>query len=104
MPNSGMVNEAWAIGDQYVLRIATSEESDGEAAREAVVVPLVRTAGVRSPRLIAADLSCDLAPRPYTIYERAAGVLLGHLDDDPLLFTSLYRELGREFALLANVV
>lgn len=95
-----MVNEAWGIGDEFVLRINRSEESDDEAPREALVVPLVRSTGVRSPELIVFDDDRDIVPRPYTIYERAAGVLVGNLDIDPSGLEDLYLELGNELALL----
>jgi hygromycin-B 7''-O-kinase len=98
MPDSGMVNEAWLIGDDIVLRILQQEDTDDEALRESKVVPLVRSAGVSSPELIAADLSCSIAPRPYTIYRRAHGVLLGSIEEAPHLFEALYRKLGHEIA------
>jgi hygromycin-B 7''-O-kinase len=96
----GDVNEAWAIGDEFILRINRREECDDEAAREKIVVPLVRAAGIRTPELIACDYEKDIVPRPYTIYRRAHGVMLGNLDIDPASLPKLYRELGRELAAL----
>jgi len=103
LPFTGMVNEAWAIGDEYILRINLREECDDEAPREAVVVPLVRAAGLRSPELIVFDDSREIVPRPYTIYRRADGVLLGSLDIDPTPLEHLYREIGRQLSLLHKV-
>jgi hygromycin-B 7''-O-kinase len=100
LPNSGMVNEAWQIGDDYVLRIIVQDDCDEEAKRESLVVPLVIAAGVRSPELVAFDLECKLTPRPYTVYRRAAGDLLGHLEEDPASFEASYHEIGREIRLL----
>jgi hygromycin-B 7''-O-kinase len=100
MPSGGMVNEAWALGSALVLRIIRDPEGDGEAARETMVVPLVRQAGLPTPALVEADLSCDLLPRPYTVYERASGLLLGYLQDDPKDFGDLYRTLGEHLARL----
>ena len=97
---SGDVNEPWSIGDEFILRINRREECDDEAAREALVVPLVRAAGIRTPELIACSYEADIVPRPYTIYRRAPGVLLGNLDIDPSTLAHLYREIGRELALL----
>src|SRR5688572_29493172 len=55
LPDGGMVNEAWRIGEDAILRIVRPEmdqECDTEAAREAAVVPLTRAAGVRTPKLL----------------------------------------------------
>ena len=44
MPKGGMVNEAWAIGEEHILRIVEEgkdAECDDESPREAAVVPLV---------------------------------------------------------------
>jgi aminoglycoside phosphotransferase (APT) family kinase protein len=103
MAASGMVNEAWMLDDRYVLRITVIEEAADEATREAWVVPVVRAAGVRSPELIVADSSRTLIEFPFTIYERAAGELLGHLKDDPKEFMAAYREVGREMAQLHKI-
>ena len=103
LPNSGMVNEAWMLGGTHVLRIIFKDVCDDEAEREAAVVPVVREAGIRTPALVAANLAGDIVPRPYTIYERAEGALLGHLDVDPGTCGALYHELGREIALLTRV-
>lgn len=97
-----MANEAWLIGE-YVLRIIRDEEASDEPAREAAVVPLARSAGVRTPELVAVNLERDIAPMPYTIYRKAEGVLLGHLNIDPSGCSKLYCELGREIALLQAV-
>lgn len=102
LPASGMVNEAWAIGDDFILRITREEECDDEAKREAAVVPLAIQAGIRTPELIAVSYEKDIVDRPYTVYRRAAGVLLGALDDDPAVYLETYRELGREIAPLQN--
>jgi aminoglycoside phosphotransferase (APT) family kinase protein len=103
MPSSGMVNEAWMLDDRFVLRITTAEDAFDEAGREAWIVPIVRAAGAMSPEIIAADLSQNLIDRPYTIYRKAEGVLLGEVDDDPELFARAYKEVGREFARLHTI-
>lgn len=100
LPASGMVNEAWALGEKHILRITHQEECDGEADREAAVVPFVASRGIRTPALVAVNSTCDLAPRPYTIYERAPGTLLGASDREHAWFESTYREIGRQCALL----
>jgi hygromycin-B 7''-O-kinase len=103
LPNSGMVNEAWLLGERHVLRIIREAEAEDEAEREALVVPLVRAAGVRTPELLAVDYSREIVPRPYTLYERAPGTLLGDLDRTPEEFEGLSRELGRQIARIVRV-
>lgn len=103
MPRGGMVNEAWAIGDDHVLRIVMEgrdEECDTEATREAAIVPLVVASGVMTPRLIAHGNADDLAPRPYTIYERAVGELLGFIERPIEDFAHTYVEIGRQTHLI----
>ncbi|MDQ2985644.1 MAG: aminoglycoside phosphotransferase family protein [Armatimonadota bacterium] len=103
MPASGMVNEAWLLDDRFVLRINIVDDADDEPAREAFVVPIVRAAGVRSPELIAVNTNKEAAGCLYTIYAKADGELLGHLEESPELFNATYRELGRELALLHSI-
>lgn len=103
MPASGMVNEAWAIGDQFVCRIVFQDECDDEAAREAAVVPIAVEHGICTPRLVAADTSCEVAPKPYTIYERASGTLQGFSNLDPEHFEAAHLEIGRQFAVLHSI-
>lgn len=103
MHNSGMVNEAWAIGSDFVLRITRHAECEDEAEREALVVPLVRAAGVKTPELLAISYERDIVPQPYTIYRRAPGISLGAWDVDPSGLDALYEDIGRELALLHAV-
>ncbi len=56
-----------------------------------------------TPKLVAFSLEKNLVTRPYTIYERAEGALLGHLDIDPTTCQNLYFELGREIAALVAI-
>lgn len=105
MPATGMVNEAWAIGDTHVLRIVLQDGDsacDEEAAREALVVPLARGAGVRTPLLVGHG---DAGPdhRPYTVYERASGELLGLSPLNTEAFDGLLMELGSELAKLHSI-
>ncbi len=101
-----MVNDAWSIGDDFVLRIVREEsdkECDDEPQREAAVTELALKAGIRTPRLIASNTDCDLAPRPYTIYQKARGVPLGFIERDPAEFDDAYREVGRELYKLHQI-
>jgi aminoglycoside phosphotransferase (APT) family kinase protein len=69
-----------------------------------VAVPAAREAGVRTPRIIVFDDSLDLLPVPYTVYERVRGETLGLLDRDPATSPGVWRELGRDLALLHSRV
>ena len=102
LPNGGMVNEAWRIGD-HILRICIIEDGKEEAERESVVVPLIIENGIRAPKLIAYDLSPDLVKMPYTIYERVPTQLLGYCDIEPDSLSEAYREMGREIARLGRI-
>ncbi|MCB8932137.1 MAG: aminoglycoside phosphotransferase family protein [Chthonomonadaceae bacterium] len=104
LPSGGMVNEAWLVGDAHVLRIAVAEGCDDEAAREEAVMPLVLEAGICAPRLVGCDLKVEHAPRPYTIWERASGVLLGYCKDDPRSYQPAFTEIGRQIARLGRIL
>lgn len=101
LPSSGMVNDVWLLGEEHVLRIIEDPESDAEPAREAAAVGLAREAGVRTPALVASGIASN--GRPYTIYERANGSLLGHQQRAPESFPLVYKELGRECARLHRI-
>jgi aminoglycoside phosphotransferase (APT) family kinase protein len=84
LPTSGIINTAYLLGDRHVLRVPRDHPGHVEQARrEALAVPAARKAGVRTPRLVAFDDRLDLAPVPYTLYERVRGVALGDLDLEP---------------------
>lgn len=103
LPAGGMVNEAWLLGDSHVLRIAVAEGCDDEAAREVAVMPLVERAGLLAPKLVGADPRAEHAPRPYTVWERAPGVLLGYVAESPHLYERAYREIGAQIARLGAI-
>lgn len=98
-----MVNQVWTIGEFHVLRAVVRPEGDDEPERENVAVELAKKAGVLVPDLVVTDSSCTLLDRPYTIYERARGVLLGSIDADPQGFERVYEELGREVAKIFSI-
>ncbi|HXH59977.1 MAG TPA: aminoglycoside phosphotransferase family protein [Fimbriimonadaceae bacterium] len=101
LPKGGMVNEAWAIGDAHVLRIVgegKDEVCDAECEREAAVVPLLVAAGLTTPALIACEM--EFAPRPYTIYERVKGEVIGFSRLSYGEYESAWLQIGRDLALL----
>ncbi len=106
LPAGGMVNEAWAIGDDHILRIVmegSDPACDGEAVRETAVVALVRRAGIKTPRLVASDTTQTFAPRPYTVYERAPGETIGFSRLQLADWDKAWRQLGAELATLHSI-
>jgi aminoglycoside phosphotransferase (APT) family kinase protein len=101
LPQVGVINAIYALGDDYVLRVPRRHPGTiAQARTEAIAAPAARAAGVRTPRLIAFDDSGDLLPVPYLIYERVHGRTLGLLDWEPAAIAPVWRELGRDLALL----
>jgi len=84
LPESGIFNQVYIMGGQYVLRIPRDHPAYIEALyREAIAVPAARRAGVRTPALLVFDATCDVLPVPYAIYERVAGRALESLNLEP---------------------
>jgi Phosphotransferase enzyme family len=101
LPEVGIFNAIYTLGDDLILRIPRNHPAFISAARkESVVAPAARSAGVRTPALIAFDDSLGLLPVPYTIYERVHGATLGLLDREPGDTPDVWREIGRDLALL----
>src|SRR4029079_10027840 len=100
-PEVGIFNAIYGFGTDLILRIPRNHPAFTNAAhKEALAVPTARAAGVRTPALIAFDVSLELLPVPYTIYERVHGETLGLLDHEPGDTPAAWRELGRDLALL----
>jgi Phosphotransferase enzyme family len=55
---------------------------------------------LRTPELVAYDDACDLLPVPYLVVERVRGEAIGRLDLEPGTTPEVWRELGRDLALL----
>lgn len=97
----GIFNAIFAVGDDLVLRVPRLHPAFVDAARkEAVAVPAARSAGVRTPQLVAYDDSMDVLPVPYSLYERVPGVVLEAVHVEPAATGQVYRELGRDLARL----
>jgi aminoglycoside phosphotransferase (APT) family kinase protein len=108
LPLAGVVNTALALGDRLVLRVAKPMSAAiADCRTEAVAVPAVTAAGVRTPRLVALDDSRSIVDGPFTIYERVVGQNFGLIDadvGDPASWSTVYREIGRELAVLHHNV
>ena len=74
MPEVGIFNRLYALGDRLVLRVPRDHpDFIGAALKESRVVPAVVAAGVRTPALVDFDGSRTLLPVPYGVYERVQG-------------------------------
>lgn len=100
MPNGGMVNEPWLLGNSHVLRIMCREGCEKEAETESAIVPFLMSEGIPTPALAAAGFAESAGNVPYTVYERAKGELLAYLEPDHPRFERAYRQLGEALARL----
>ena len=104
LPHAGVVNTALALGEGFVLRVPKPiEEAIADCRTEAIAAPVAFAAGVRTPRLVAFDDTMSVLDVPYTIYERVAGDNFGLLNSDagdPLVWSAVYRDIGRDLATL----
>lgn len=101
LPDTGIINAIYLLGEEFVLRVPRDGPGHvAQARREAIAAPAARAAGVRMPRLLVFDDAGDLLPVPYLIYERVRGETLGLLDLEPGATPGVWRELGRDLALL----
>ena len=101
LPQVGVINAIYALGRDHVLRVPRDDPGTVAQARtEAVAAPAARAAGLRTPRLVVFAEAGDLLPVPYLIFERIHGRTLGLLDWEPADVASVWRDLGRDLALL----
>ncbi len=101
LPDTGIFNAIYLLGDEYVLRVPRRHPLHDRALyHESIAVPLARRAGVRTPALLVYDDFYTVLPVPYTIYERVHGETLGHLELEPEETPAVWRDLGRDLARL----
>jgi len=101
LAHAGSGNTVYFLGDDYVLRVPLNDPVRAAGAyTEAIAVPAARAAGVRTPAIVAFDDSRDLLPVPYAVYERVPGEPLSALGRAPEAVPQVWRELGRDLALL----
>jgi len=95
----GVANQAYLLGDDLFLRIATPGYAE-DLHKEAAVIPVARAAGVKTPAVLAyEDGRADGAS--YMIVERLPGKDLAELDGFEA--GAALRELGRQLAMLHRV-
>lgn len=104
LPDVGIINTIYRLGDGLILRVPRDHPAHVQQLRnELLALPAAHAAGVRTPRLTAVDDACDLVPVPYAIVERVEGVNLGLREWEPGELAAIWRELGRDLALLHGV-
>lgn len=100
LPSTGVANRIFAT-QHVVLRVATDHpDAVADARTESVAAPVVRAAGIRTPRLIAFDDTRTLADRPFSLWERVHGETLGLTRLSFSQTTAVWRAVGRELARL----
>jgi aminoglycoside phosphotransferase (APT) family kinase protein len=101
LPEVGIFNTVFLLGDDLVLRVPRDHPNFIAAARkEAVAAPAARAAGVRTPRLVDFDDGRELLSVPFLVYERVRGEPLGGLDLEPACTPEVWRAVGRDLALV----
>ena len=100
LPDTGIFNAVYRLGDGLILRIPRNHPAFTDAIHtEAVAVPAARAAGVRTPRLLLVDDTRDVLPVPFAVYERVHGEALESLHLPPAATPDVWRELGRDLAV-----
>jgi aminoglycoside phosphotransferase (APT) family kinase protein len=90
-PTQGQVNLTVFLGSELVLRIPRTARAAAQLSKEAEVIPLVRDAGVPTPKLIRYDSTLRVASKPYMVLERVHGATMAEQVLEP---SSCQRTLG----------
>ncbi|GAA1951030.1 phosphotransferase family protein [Kitasatospora viridis] len=100
----GVANHSFRLGPHLFLRVPRrGEEFLADLRKEAMVIPLARQAGVRTPAIVDFDESRTLVDSPYMVLERVPAPDLAQLDLRGDARAKALRELGRELALLHRI-
>jgi hypothetical protein len=100
-PWVGSAGSVYPLGGDLVLKVPHNDPAGISAARvEALAVPAVRAPGVRTPPIVAFDESLNLLPVPYAVFERVQGEPPDRLGERPESVPGIWRELGRDLALV----
>jgi aminoglycoside phosphotransferase (APT) family kinase protein len=101
---TGVANHIYATCN-VVLRLATDHPDAVPNARtEAIAAPVVWSAGILTPQLIAFDDSRRLVDRPYSLWERVHGETLGLVDLGLTRSGDVWHQVGRELSRLHRSV
>ncbi len=101
LPSTGVINTVIALGDDLVLRVPkATPDGLSDTYTESVAAPVAHAAGVKTPALVVFDDDLDILEVPYTIYERVAGGPLSTVALEEPDYSGVYREIGRDLAVL----
>lgn len=101
LPQIGVVNAIYALGDDHILRVPRDHPGAlAQFRNEIVAAPHARAAGIRTPRLVACGVPDELLALPYTLYERVRGRTLGLLEWEPATLAPVWYEVGHDLAFL----
>lgn len=106
LDSTGIIHSIYALSGSLVLRVPKLHPyAIADAYTGSVASPAAVAAGVATPRLVVFDETCDIVPTPFSIFERVHGEPLSRrLDANPQKYWPIWRELGRQLAILhANV-
>ncbi len=79
MPQIGIVNKLYLMGEDLVIRIGRAHPKSVEIAeREALAVSVAKRAGVRTPDLLVCDVSMELIPAAFTVYGGFTAIRWGY--------------------------
>lgn len=105
LASAGGFTSVYRLDDSFVLRVAHADPAAiAGLLSDRVAIPAARAAGVRTPRLIALDDTCELLPVPYGVYERVPGEPRSALALPAAATPALWRELGADLARLHHGV
>ena len=100
-PWIGATSCVYPISTRTVVKVPHADADAERSLRIDVSVgPIMRAAGVRTPRVIAFEDSLRLLARPYAVLERVAVVPLASAGRAPDDTAGPWRELGRDLALV----
>ncbi len=97
----GEANLTWALGDDLVLRVPRNGgELSDDLRKERLVIPVARSAGVQTPAVVAFKERVSEVGIPLIVLHRVAGTDLDRAGLSESATVSIYREAGRQIALL----
>jgi aminoglycoside phosphotransferase (APT) family kinase protein len=99
----GVANHAFALGDDLFLRIPRGEEFEPDLQKEVAVIPVVRSAGVRTPAIVDFDATRTLVDAPYMVIEQLHGTDLIAAEQAEPPDARFWQDLGNQVALLHQV-
>lgn len=102
-PTQGQVNLTVFLGSELVLRIPRTTRAAEQLSKEAEVIPLVRDAGVPTPKLVRYDSTLRVASLPYMVLQRVHGATLAEQAPDPTARQRTLESLGEILVTLHQI-